>query len=403
MDKLDLIVVDNISKKFSKSLKLGLAYGLKDLVLPHNHSELRRGEFWSVKGISFSLKRGECLGIIGHNGAGKSTLLKMLSGLLPPDEGTIQINGSVGSLIELGAGFSPILTGRENIYANGSMLGFTKKQIDLKLNEIIEFAELEEFIDMPLQNYSSGMQVRLGFAVAAQIKPDILLIDEVLAVGDMGFVIKCFNHIDKLLPDTAVIFISHSMPQISRMCTKILVLEKGKKKAYTQDISEAINIYYNLFEGPSEQNYFGNGNVDLLETYFYSANKKYLDGSCIKLNLSQKFELVLVFEFKKPISHPDIHIAFFDKEQRNFAEINNFTLACGDLKLKGQVKFVIGLEELNFAQGSYSMTVGFSSFKDENVREIQLRLQSALRFRVENNIHGWAPIQLNPMWKYYCD
>ena len=159
MDKLDLIVVDNISKKFSKSLKLGLAYGLKDLVLPHNHSELRRGEFWSVKGISFSLKRGECLGIIGHNGAGKSTLLKMLSGLLPPDEGTIQINGSVGSLIELGAGFSPILTGRENIYANGSMLGFTKKQIDLNLKNNLSKTSSKNIILAyePIWSIGSGL------------------------------------------------------------------------------------------------------------------------------------------------------------------------------------------------------------------------------------------------------
>lgn len=402
MKETELIVVKNVSKKFSKSLKLGLAYGLKDLFFPHQHGQLRRGEFWSVKGISFTLKRGECLGIIGHNGAGKSTLLKMLSGLLPPDEGEIRINGTMGSLIELGAGFSPILTGRENIFANASMLGFSRKQTEEKLAEIIEFAELGEFIDMPLQNYSSGMQVRLGFAVAAQLKPDILLIDEVLAVGDMGFVIKCFNHIDKLLPNTAVVFISHSMPQISRMCSKILVIEKGKEIVQTQNISEAINIYYNLYDGPSEQNYIGNGSANLIDVYFQSPNQKFGDGSCINLNQKQEFDLVLLFDFKNPIERPDIHIAFYDKEQRNFAEINNCNLEVEGLSLKGRVKFSIRLGELNFAQGAYSATVGLATVNNDNVREIQLRLQSAIRFRVENKIHGWAPIQLNPKWKHDC-
>jgi lipopolysaccharide transport system ATP-binding protein len=401
MDKLDLIVVDNISKKFSKSLKLGLAYGLKDLVLPHNHSELRRGEFWSVKGISFSLKRGECLGIIGHNGAGKSTLLKMLSGLLPPDEGTIQINGSVGSLIELGAGFSPILTGRENIYANGSMLGFTKKQIDLKLNEIIEFAELEEFIDMPLQNYSSGMQVRLGFAVAAQMKPDILLIDEVLAVGDMGFVIKCINHIDRLLKDTAVIFISHSMPQIIRMSTKIMLLERGKLKLLSEDASLVVSNYYDCFDSETNSNFIGNQSVTLEDIFFTSKFDGVPKRHTGPIDTLQDYGITLILDFKEELVDPEIHLAFLDKELRNFAEINNFPSSKLDFKWIGKVEVEIPLGKLNFAQGIYSITVGMLSFNSSGYRTIQFRIQSALNFKFENSIHGWAPIQMSPQWIIY--
>ncbi|MCB0457989.1 MAG: ABC transporter ATP-binding protein, partial [Flavobacteriaceae bacterium] len=206
-----LIKVENLSKKFCKDLKTSLWYGVKDLFsgIRGNKKErmLRPKEFWAVKDISFELRRGECLGLIGHNGAGKSTLLKMLNGLIYPDAGTITIKGRVGALIELGAGFNPILTGRENIYNNGAILGFTKEKIDKELENIIAFAELEEFIDMPVQNYSSGMKVRLGFAVAAQMEPDILLIDEVLAVGDLGFVLKCFKKIDSLLPNTAIVFV----------------------------------------------------------------------------------------------------------------------------------------------------------------------------------------------------
>ena len=166
-DNQVLVKVEGLSKKFCKDLKTSLWYGVKDLFSGitgrHNDGGLRPKEFWAVKDISFELRRGECLGLIGHNGAGKSTLLKILNGLINPDEGKVTIRGRVGALIELGAGFNPILSGRENIYNNGAVLGFTKTEIDQRLEEIIEFAELREFIDMPVQNYSSGMKVRLGF------------------------------------------------------------------------------------------------------------------------------------------------------------------------------------------------------------------------------------------------
>ena len=174
-----LVKVEGLSKKFCIDLKTSLWYGVKDLVTGirgnKHERELRPKEFWAVKDISFQLKRGECLGLIGHNGAGKSTLLKILNGLINPDAGKVTIRGRVGALIELGAGFNPILSGRENIYNNGAVLGFTKKEIDAKLQTIIDFSELEEFIDMPVQNYSSGMKVRLGFAVAAQMAGNGLL------------------------------------------------------------------------------------------------------------------------------------------------------------------------------------------------------------------------------------
>ena len=186
-----LVKVEGVSKKFCRNLKRSLWYGVKDisseLFGSTKNSQLRPKEFWAVDDVSFELKRGECLGLIGHNGAGKSTLLKMLNGLIKPDKGKITMKGRIGALIELGAGFNPILTGRENIYNNGAVLGFSKKEIDAKFDAIIEFAEIDDFIDTPVQNYSSGMKVRLGFAVAAQMEPDVLIIDEVLAVGDVGF------------------------------------------------------------------------------------------------------------------------------------------------------------------------------------------------------------------------
>lgn len=232
-----LVRVDGVSKRFCRSLKKSLWYGVKDVASELNpfhrgtrgdtRSPLRPDEFWAVDEVSFEVRRGECIGLIGHNGAGKTTLLKMLNGLIKPDAGRIEMHGRVGALIALGAGFNPILTGRENIYVNGSVLGLSKREIDDKLEEIIDFSELREFIDMPVQSYSSGMSVRLGFAVATALKPDVLILDEVLAVGDAAFKTKCFTRLSKLMKNAAIIFVSHSEEQIRRVCQRGLLLRRG--------------------------------------------------------------------------------------------------------------------------------------------------------------------------------
>jgi lipopolysaccharide transport system ATP-binding protein len=236
-----LVKVDGVSKKFCKSLKRSLWYGVQDVAAELNpfarkrgqkesSEELREGEFWAVNDVSFELRRGECLGLIGHNGAGKTTLLKMLNGLIKPDRGHIEMRGRVGALIALGAGFNPVLTGRENIYVNAAILGLSKKEVDSKIDAIIEFAEIGEFIDAPVQSYSSGMQVRLGFAVATSLEPDVLILDEVLAVGDVAFRFKCSERISKLLTRCAVIFVSHTESHISQLCNRAFLLNYGKCK-----------------------------------------------------------------------------------------------------------------------------------------------------------------------------
>jgi lipopolysaccharide transport system ATP-binding protein len=230
-----LVKVENVSKKFCRDLKRSLWYGMKDLGnellgrSSNNDGELRKDEFWAVKDVSFELKRGECLGLIGRNGAGKTTILRMLNGLIKPDKGRIEMYGRVGAMIALGAGFNPILTGRENIYVNASILGLDQAEIDAKFDEIVDFAELGEFIDTPVQSYSSGMQVRLGFAVTTALNPDILIIDEVLAVGDMGFRAKCYDIIGRLSRKAAIIFVSHSMPIVGRICNKAILMNNGKE------------------------------------------------------------------------------------------------------------------------------------------------------------------------------
>jgi len=244
-----LIKVAGVSKKFCRSLKRSLWYGMQDLsneLLGRRHGgngELREEEFWAVKDVSFELKRGECLGLIGRNGAGKTTLLRMLNGLIKPDQGKIEMRGRVGALIALGAGFNPILTGRENIYVNAAVLGFSKREINEKLDEIIDFAEIDDFIDSPVQSYSSGMQVRLGFAVASTLMPDILLLDEVLAVGDMNFHAKCWNRLGELRKaGTSFLLVSHQMNNIVRLADKVLYLERGLKVGTTEK-EAAIQAY----------------------------------------------------------------------------------------------------------------------------------------------------------------
>jgi lipopolysaccharide transport system ATP-binding protein len=257
-----LVKVENVSKKFCRNLKKSLWYGVQDITTELTGQKtdraLRSGEFWAVNDLSFELKRGECLGLVGRNGAGKSTLLRMLNGLVKPDRGSIELNGQVGGLIALGAGFNPVLTGRENVYVNGSILGLSKRQIDDRFDEIVAFSELGDFIDAPVQGYSSGMNVRLGFAVAAiLLKPDVLLLDEVLAVGDIGFTIKCLNTMRQLAAESAVIFVSHSMQFVSTFCNRVMVMQGGSRLIETPRIGEGIEAYLSLF--PVDENVAGTG------------------------------------------------------------------------------------------------------------------------------------------------
>lgn len=227
-----VLEIDHVGKKFSRNLRSSLKYGSRDLIrnafgLSTDSSELRPGEFWALKDISLQLRKGESIGLLGLNGAGKSTLMKLINGLYLPDEGEIRILGKVGALIELSAGFHPMLTGRENIYTKGALMGLTKAEIDEIFDEIVEFADLGEFIDSPVKSYSSGMFARLGFSVAVHIDPDILLVDEVLAVGDFRFRQKCLEKINELRERMSVIFVSHNIRDITLFCNRAVVLDKG--------------------------------------------------------------------------------------------------------------------------------------------------------------------------------
>lgn len=228
-----VIKVENVSKKYCRELRHTMLYGIQDIArnavgLTSGSENLRNGEFWALDDVSFEIKKGETLGIIGANGSGKTTLLKLLNGIFMPDKGKIEISGKVGALIEVGAGFHPMLTGRENIYVNGAILGMSKKEIDGKFDEIVDFADIGDFIDSPVKHYSSGMYVRLGFAVAVHCEPDVLLVDEVLAVGDVKYQVKCFRKFEEFKKmDRTILFVTHSTEQIVRHCDRAILINDG--------------------------------------------------------------------------------------------------------------------------------------------------------------------------------
>jgi ABC-2 type transport system ATP-binding protein len=194
---------------------------------------IRTEAFMALKDLTLEVRKGESLGIIGHNGAGKSTLLKVISGIIIPSEGKVMVNGKIAPLIELGAGFDHDLTGRENIFLNASILGFSRREIKEKYERILQFSELEEFIDTPLKNYSSGMIARLGFSIATEINPDILIVDEVLAVGDAHFKKKSEERISQFIKNgVTILFVSHTMKEVSDLCNKVLWLDHGKARMF---------------------------------------------------------------------------------------------------------------------------------------------------------------------------
>lgn len=407
-----LIKVENLSKKFCLDLKTSLWYGIEDMFRDltgqqgMQNNGLRKKEFWAVNDINFEVKRGECLGLIGRNGAGKSTLLKMLNGLLKPDHGRIEMHGRVGALIELGAGFNPILTGRENIYINGAVLGFTKKDIDRKFDAIVDFSEIGEFLDTPVQNYSSGMKVRLGFAVAINMEPDVLLIDEVLVVGDSGFKIKCYNEIYKILDKAAVILVSHSMPQVGKLCTNGILLDNGVVLKSSSQISEVIDTYYGLFkggalsiEGSNKAKFirltFGNPDnlIDIETVDLFSINRVEYP-----LNINNSLKIQLSVEINNDIDAFNVIFFFVDIDQKIVAQTMLPITPFNNLYQRQTIS--LHFDDLLLNSGRYSICFQIYNKSVTDRGEVILGIRNLIYFNVlRNSYHGAAPIIYNNEWQ----
>lgn len=408
-----VIKVNNLSKVFKTYLKP--RHRLQELIKPvfgkvHSffNKEYAR-EFWALRDVSFEIKKGESVGIIGKNGAGKSTLLSLITGITYPTNGTVEVNGRVSALLELGSGFNPEFTGIENIYMNGSILGLTKEDVENKIDDILAFADIGDFVNQPVKQYSSGMMMRLAFAVQACIEPEILIVDEALGVGDIFFQLKCHAKMEKLqAKGTTILFVTHSMGSIEKYCSRAILLNHGKI-LFQGETSEAIGIYYNLENlelnkdqslntSISVEKNFAQTNVSLPSTWPSSSkfpntknmeirignekNAKLIKFGTFDKNLESKqnfhFQDVMYiygqFKISNDIEVPVIGISILDHKNILIYGKNTIMHKIYNLepaKSGGLISFEIKIP-LNIPQGEFAVTCGLSTLE----KKIQDNIQS---------------------------
>lgn len=387
-----LLEVSRVCKKYARSMRRSLDYGVRDVVSEMLNRKrahvLRADEFWALRDVSFALRRGECLAILGANGAGKSTLLKLLSGMLLPDGGSIVKRGRMEKMIELSAGFSPSLSGRENVKLKARLLGMSAAELALKLDDLVAFAELEEFIDTPVQFYSSGMRARLGFALSVVMEPDILLVDEVLAVGDLGFRMKCYTRVDEMRRSAAVVLVTHAMNHVSRMATSALVLHKGRV-AYQGGNQGGIAKYQELagFSKPVKE---ASLNPDLITFCLESG------GESVEPEGSIEFASHVRVHARHG-ANTAVELSVILQESGGSTLVDWHSRRAGFIAEPGR-SLLVDLGPAEFSPGFYHLiVVGFDSDGK------QLFLSRPLRFRVVGLFLGATRVQPVARWSYSAD
>jgi ABC-2 type transport system ATP-binding protein len=353
------IVVDHLSKRFR--LYHERNQFLKAAVLRGRRSQYE--EFWALRDVSFEVHKGEAFGIIGENGSGKSTLLKCLAQILTPDEGKISHDGTVSALLELGAGFHPELSGKENVYLNGAILGLSKKQLDRKFDEIVAFAGLERFIDTPVKNYSSGMYVRLGFAVAVNVDPDILVIDEVLAVGDENFQRKCAEKIAEFREQgRTIVLVSHGLGQVATLCDRAAWLSHGHVEAVGPPI-DVINTYagsvHEDSQVSSQGTRWGSGEIQITKIELLDTN-----GHAVKrCHTGDAVTLRLHFTASQPVEHPVFGLDIFNIEGVHVSGPNTHQQDVVPHVVAGTGHIDASFDPLTLLPGTYDVTTSIHDQK----------------------------------------
>jgi len=362
---MKVISVENVSKKFI------LAHDRPRNLADASRALFRgrqREDFWALKDVSFEVEQGEALGIIGHNGAGKSTMLKLLTRIMQPTNGRIRTRGRVSALIEIGAGFHPEMTGRENIYLNGSILGMTRREIDRKFDEIVTFAELEKFIDTPVKRYSSGMYVRLGFAVAANTEPEFLLVDEVLSVGDAAFQAKCLEKMENMLSTgVSMVLVSHNLGIVETFCSRAAVLAHGSLISLSGS-REAVNHYIDIVRDSASDGVCGLPVVSssvIVEQYDVMDNC----GEVVKsLAPGEGLTIRLSVNALEPIKMPEIRLGIYDNRFGTLCLASSDDTLCSVLG-KGHHDVRCVFDKLPFRPRDYQIWIGIRS-RLENVDRI---------------------------------
>ncbi|EOU1491830.1 ATP-binding cassette domain-containing protein [Clostridium perfringens] len=384
------IRVKDLTKKYKlyqkRSERLANAFG----------KEKNIKEFYALKGVSFEISNGECVGIIGHNGAGKSTLLKLLTGVAFPTSGEIEINGRLASMLELGSGFNPELTGMENIYFNGSLNGLTKEEIDGKLKDILEFADIGNFIEQPVKNYSSGMFARLAFAVAINVDPDILIVDEILSVGDVGFQVKCmekFNEFKK--KGKTILYVSHGLGTVKKFCDRAIWLQKGE---VVDDGNSVIVVerYYNLNFNPANIEQLKDHKSDIINSIAVKSNTKnveYLE----KLDLEVEYDLI-----SNDLKDPNIVLEFRKTDYEPGTTRGNDQFVCG-INSKDNIKnipFNLGVNKLKVSLNKVNLVAGvyYIDFVLRDGEEEVYRKINGYSFTLNDKYRGEGFLILGHSW-----
>lgn len=376
-------------------------------------------EFTALKDVSFEVRKGETVGIVGRNGSGKSTLLQLICGILKPSAGTVQVNGRVSALLELGAGFNPEFTGRENVYFQGALMGFTRTQMDGRFDEIAAFADIGEFVDQPVRSYSSGMYVRLAFAVAISLDPEILVVDEALAVGDARFQVRCFQRINEIRDrGGSILFVTHATDQISRHCDRALLIDQGRliSEGNPRDV---VNLYFassflkqdasppGAHELPRTQGFaarpgyspsecrFGNGAAEILDFHFQGR-----DGAPVppRFATGQNVRLVFRVVFHRAIARATFAVAIATVDGINLFGVNSRDLpgsqASGPFAPGHEVDAVFDLT-LNLSRGDYLMSLSVSEEAGTQLEPLDRRYDSII-LAVENPVGQRGHLYMSP-------
>jgi lipopolysaccharide transport system ATP-binding protein len=364
---MDVIKVNNISKKYILGESVSLTVAFKSVFKfiknifkkkeANQQSHAYANDFWALKNVSFEVRKGEILGIIGTNGSGKSTLLKILSRVTVPTEGSATIHGRVSSLLEVGTGFNPELTGRENIYLNGALLGLSQEEVESKISKIIEFSGVEKFIDTPLKRYSSGMNVRLGFSVAAHLDSEIMIVDEVLAVGDADFQRKSFSRLNAIRNSgKSILFVSHSMELVANLCQRVLWLHQGEVKAIGAP-KEVINQYlhyYEQFRANQERKISSEGSGKAFISEMYLCNEDLHKVEAVSTGEKATFKGVIKgLEIGKS-SEIGLNFWFENQSGTIVTEFNSVWLN-KKMQANDSVEFVFQVDKMSLVSGMYSV------------------------------------------------
>jgi lipopolysaccharide transport system ATP-binding protein len=391
----EAIEVSHVSKRYCRSLKKSLWYGIRDIGNEltgrgQQADRLRAAEFWALEDVSFAVGRGESLGLVGHNGAGKTTLLKLINGLVKPSAGMITVQGSLRALIALGAGFNPVLTGRENIRVASAVLGFSDRETCDQFDAIVAFSELEEFIDAPVQTYSSGMAARLGFAVAVHTRPDILLVDEVLAVGDLRFGMKCFQKIAEFRAGGgAIVLVSHNPYTIRTNCDRVMWLERGRVREMgdVTEICDAYEFEMGRESAPSLQQRYGDGTIQVSEI------------ECpTEIASGEGLSIRVVLESDRKLASPIIQVSFTAAGGQHVAVNDTLTDRVEIAIERGTNVFEIDYPTLPLRPGVYTFNVAVSEKFMTNLRLMDIGV-GRIEVRRDRDDHGAGVVALAPTWR----